>query len=75
MHVLYLIMPHIDGCVDKKFQPSTFYRSKENHVSDIHTDISRYNVASLLIIVASNAIQLYSTNTCFNTQKREAKFF
>ena len=29
--VLYLIMFHIDGNVDKKFQLSIFYRSRENH--------------------------------------------
>ena len=32
MDVLYLIMLHIDGNVEKKFQPSIFYRSRENHV-------------------------------------------
>ena len=31
--VLYLIMLHTDGNVDKKFQPSIFYRSRENHFS------------------------------------------
>ena len=30
--VLYLIVLHIDGSVDKKFQPSTWYRSRENHI-------------------------------------------
>ena len=30
MNVLYLIMLHIDGNVDKKFQLSTFSRSREN---------------------------------------------
>ena len=30
MDVLYLIMLHIDGIVDKKFQPSLFYRSRKN---------------------------------------------
>ena len=42
MDVLYLIMPHIDGNVDKKFQPSIFYRNRKNHVSPktyIQTDI------------------------------------
>ena len=28
MNVLHLIMLHIDGNVDKKFQPSIFYRSR-----------------------------------------------
>ena len=34
-YVLYLIILHIDGNVDKKFQPSIFYRSREK----IHTDV------------------------------------
>ena len=33
MNVLYLIMLHIDGNVDKKFQLSIFYRSRENNDS------------------------------------------
>ena len=54
MDVLYLIMLHIVGNVDKKFQSSIFYRSRENHVSSKtfqtygHADISSYKVASLL---------------------------
>ena len=32
MCVLYLLMLHCDENVDKKFQPSIFYRSRENHV-------------------------------------------
>ena len=31
MHVLYLIMLHIDGNDVKKFQPSIFYWSRENY--------------------------------------------
>ena len=54
MDVLYLIMLHIDRNVDKKFELSINYRSRENHVApktfqtDGHTDISNYRVASLL---------------------------
>ena len=54
MVVLYLIILYINGNVDKKFQPSIFYRSRENYVSstlsltDRRTDISIYRVASLL---------------------------
>ena len=33
--VLYLIMLHVDRNVDKKFQPSIFNRSRENHVSPL----------------------------------------
>ena len=31
MDVLYLIMLHINGNVDKKFQASILYRSREKH--------------------------------------------
>ena len=47
-------MLDIDGNVDKKFQLSIFYRSRENHVSpktfqtDGHMDILNHRVASLL---------------------------
>ncbi len=46
-------MLHSDGNVDKKFQHSIFYRSRENHVYpktlDIRQmDISNYKVALLL---------------------------
>ena len=50
-NVLYLIMLHIDVNIDKKLQPSIFYRSQENHVSLKtygQTDISNYRVALLL---------------------------
>ena len=43
--VLYLIMLDIDGNVDKNFQLSIFYRSRE---TDGHTDILNHRVASLL---------------------------
>ena len=33
MDVLYLIMLHIDGNVDKKFQPSILYSCRKNLVS------------------------------------------
>ena len=32
MDVLYFIVLHIDGSVNKKFQPSIFYRSRENQI-------------------------------------------
>ena len=44
MDDLYLIMPHIDRHVGKKFQPSIVHRNRENQVStqtfqtDGHTD-------------------------------------
>ena len=47
-------MLDIDGNVDKNFQLSIFYRSRENHVSpktfqtDGHTNILNHRVASLL---------------------------
>ena len=51
-----IIMLHTDVNVDKKFQPSIFYRNRENHVSsktfqtDRQTDISNYRVALPLSI-------------------------
>ncbi len=60
MDVLYLIMLHIDGNVDKNFQPSIFYRSRENHVSlksFRHTDISNYRLASLQMAKKTNLLK------------------
>ncbi len=57
LDVLYLIMLHINGNVDKKFQLSIFYRSRDNPPlflrqtdgrTDGRKDISNYRVASLL---------------------------
>ena len=41
-------MLHIDGNVDKKFKPSSYYRSREIQVPSetIQTDISNYKVAT-----------------------------
>ena len=36
IYILYIIMTHIEWIVDKKFQPSIFYMSRENHVSFLH---------------------------------------
>ena len=49
-------MLHIDGNVDKKFQPSIVYRCREK-VSDGPTYILNYTVALLLKISASNYIE------------------
>ena len=32
MDVLYLIVVYIEGNIDKKFQPSIFYKSRENQL-------------------------------------------
>ena len=45
--MLYLIMRHIYGNVDKKFQPSIFHRSRENF-RHIQSDISNYRVVEVL---------------------------
>ena len=39
--LLYLIMVHNEGNIDKNLNPFIFYRSRENHVSDayMHTYI------------------------------------
>ena len=76
MNVMYLIMLYIDWNVGKKFQPSTFYRSRENQFWKIKASkklqSNRYGcLYSIMLHIDGNVDKTFQPSIFYKSRKNQ----